>query len=82
MPDNEDAIEVTGSLPKRDATVAYRHAGRVVAVVTIGRDRQSLAIEAALERDDGAAVEALLRAEDAGERGGGAAINVGARSPG
>jgi len=33
-----------------------------VAVVTIGRDRQSLAIEAALEHDHGAAVEALLRA--------------------
>ena len=50
---NSDAvIEVAGSLPKRDATVIYRHAGRVVAVVTIGRDRQSLAIEAALERND------------------------------
>ena len=80
--DAEDAIEVRGSLPRRNATVVYRHAGRVSAVVTIGRDRQSLAIEAALEQDDEAAVEALLRAEDAGERGGGAAINVGARSPG
>jgi NADPH-dependent 2,4-dienoyl-CoA reductase/sulfur reductase-like enzyme/nitrite reductase/ring-hydroxylating ferredoxin subunit len=58
----EDVIEVAGSLPKRNATVVYRRAGRVVAVVTIGRDRQSLAIEAALEHDDGAAVEALLRA--------------------
>ena len=58
----EDVIEVAGSLPKRNATAVYRRAGRVVAVVTIGRDRQSLAIEAALEHDDGAAVEALLRA--------------------
>jgi hypothetical protein len=33
-----------------------------LAVVTIGRERQSLAIEAALEREDNAAVEALLRA--------------------
>jgi len=57
----EDAIEVMGSLPRRNATAVYRRAGRVVAVVTIGRDRQSLAIEAALEHDDGTAIEALLR---------------------
>ena len=42
--------------------MVYRRGGRVVAVVTIGRDRQSLAIEAALEREDNGAVEALLRA--------------------
>jgi NADPH-dependent 2,4-dienoyl-CoA reductase/sulfur reductase-like enzyme/nitrite reductase/ring-hydroxylating ferredoxin subunit len=59
---NSDAdIEVRGDLPKREATVIYRHAGRVTAVVTIGRDRQSLAIEAALERNDAAAVEDLVR---------------------
>jgi NADPH-dependent 2,4-dienoyl-CoA reductase/sulfur reductase-like enzyme/nitrite reductase/ring-hydroxylating ferredoxin subunit len=80
--DSEDAIEVMGSLPRRNATVVYRHAGRVSAVVTIGRDRQSLAIEAAFEQDDGAAVEALLEAEDAGESRGGVALNVDARSPG
>jgi hypothetical protein len=57
----EDVIEVAGSLPKRNATAVYQRAGRVVAVVTIGRDRQSLAIEAALEHDNGVAVEALLR---------------------
>jgi apoptosis-inducing factor 3 len=57
----ETAIELTGSLGSREATVVYRHAGRVVAVVTIGRDRRSLAIEAALEQDDASAVEALLR---------------------
>jgi NADPH-dependent 2,4-dienoyl-CoA reductase/sulfur reductase-like enzyme/nitrite reductase/ring-hydroxylating ferredoxin subunit len=58
----EDVIELNGSLADRDATVVYRHAGRALAVVTIGRERQSLAIEAALEREDNAAVEALLRA--------------------
>jgi len=57
---NEDAIAVIGSLSKHDVAVAYRRAGRVVAVVTIGRDRQSLAIEAALGCEDGTAVEALL----------------------
>jgi NADPH-dependent 2,4-dienoyl-CoA reductase/sulfur reductase-like enzyme/nitrite reductase/ring-hydroxylating ferredoxin subunit len=60
---NQDAAAITGSLAKRDATVAYRRAGRVVAVATIGRDQQSLAIEAALERDDESAVEALLAEE-------------------
>jgi NADPH-dependent 2,4-dienoyl-CoA reductase/sulfur reductase-like enzyme/nitrite reductase/ring-hydroxylating ferredoxin subunit len=60
---HEDAIAVIGSLPKRNVAVAYRRAGRVVAVVTIGRDQQSLAIEAALERQDRAAVEALLAGE-------------------
>jgi NADPH-dependent 2,4-dienoyl-CoA reductase/sulfur reductase-like enzyme/nitrite reductase/ring-hydroxylating ferredoxin subunit len=57
----ENDIEVVGSLPDRNATVVYRRAGRTLAVVTLGRDRQSLAIEAALEREDNAAVEALLR---------------------
>jgi len=42
--------------------VVYRRAGKVLAVVTVGRDRQSLAIEAALEREDEPALEALLRA--------------------
>jgi NADPH-dependent 2,4-dienoyl-CoA reductase/sulfur reductase-like enzyme len=59
--DSWDAVELTGSLAELDALVAYRHAGRTLAVVTVGRDRQSLAIEAALERDDDAAVETLLR---------------------
>jgi hypothetical protein len=57
----ENDIEVVGSLPDRNATVVYRRAGRTLAVVTLGRDQQSLAIEAALEREDNAAVEALLR---------------------
>jgi NADPH-dependent 2,4-dienoyl-CoA reductase/sulfur reductase-like enzyme/nitrite reductase/ring-hydroxylating ferredoxin subunit len=55
-------IDVTGSLAKRDAMVTYRQAGRVDAVVTIGRDGQSLEIEAALERNDRSAVDALLQA--------------------
>jgi NADPH-dependent 2,4-dienoyl-CoA reductase/sulfur reductase-like enzyme/nitrite reductase/ring-hydroxylating ferredoxin subunit len=58
--DSWDAVELTGSLAERDAAVVYRHAGRALAVVTVGRDRQSLAIEAALERGDHAEVETLL----------------------
>ena len=54
-------IEVLGSLEKRDATVVYRAAGKVAAVLTVGRDRQSLEIEAALECRDWGAVDALLQ---------------------
>ena len=56
-----DSVAVTGDLAARDATVVYRRDGRALAVVTIGRDRQSLAIEAALERGDDLEVESLLR---------------------
>jgi len=58
--DGEADIEVIGSLEKRDAAVVYRSGGRVAAVLTVGRDHQSLEIEAALERQDAAAVDALL----------------------
>jgi NADPH-dependent 2,4-dienoyl-CoA reductase/sulfur reductase-like enzyme/nitrite reductase/ring-hydroxylating ferredoxin subunit len=57
-----DAIEVRGSLEARDALVAYRHGGRVLAVVTLGRDRASLEAEAAMERGDEGALEAVVRA--------------------
>jgi len=53
-------IEVIGSLEKRDATVVYRSGGRVAAVLTVGRDRQSLEVEAALERQDTPALATLL----------------------
>jgi NADPH-dependent 2,4-dienoyl-CoA reductase/sulfur reductase-like enzyme len=56
-----DAVEVKGNLEERDAAVVYRQGGRALAVVTVGRDRLSLAIEAALERGDHAEVEGLLR---------------------
>jgi NADPH-dependent 2,4-dienoyl-CoA reductase/sulfur reductase-like enzyme/nitrite reductase/ring-hydroxylating ferredoxin subunit len=59
--DGAAVIEVIGSLEQRDAAVVYRRAGKVAAVLTVGRDRQSLEIEAALERNDFAAAEALLR---------------------
>jgi NADPH-dependent 2,4-dienoyl-CoA reductase/sulfur reductase-like enzyme/nitrite reductase/ring-hydroxylating ferredoxin subunit len=58
---SDAAIEVAGSLAQREVTVSYRHAGRVVALVTIGRDRQSLAFEAALERNDSSEVDVLLQ---------------------
>jgi len=58
--DGDADIEVLGSLEKRDATVVYRKDGKVAAVLTVGRDRQSLELEAALESRDWGAVDALL----------------------
>ena len=55
-----DVIEVSGSIAGRDATVAYRAGGRIVAVATIYRDRDSLLAEDAFARDDQAALERLL----------------------
>ena len=66
--DGEASVAIMGSLEKRDATVVYRRDGRVAAVVTVGRDRQSLAIEAALHRNDAPAIEALLRSGTAGSQ--------------
>jgi NADPH-dependent 2,4-dienoyl-CoA reductase/sulfur reductase-like enzyme len=56
-----ESIQIAGSLAERDATIAYRQAGAIRAVATIGRDRASLTAEQALERGDQAALEALLR---------------------
>jgi NADPH-dependent 2,4-dienoyl-CoA reductase/sulfur reductase-like enzyme/nitrite reductase/ring-hydroxylating ferredoxin subunit len=56
-----DAAELIGSVAKRDAMVVYRRAGRVQAVAAVGRDRQSLEIEAALESGDEGRLESLLR---------------------
>jgi len=46
-----DAIEIDGSLAQHDCSVRYRLGGRVLAVVTIGRDLESLRAERALEAD-------------------------------
>ncbi len=55
-----DSAEVRGSIAARDAAVVYRSAGRILAVATLGRDLQSLALEAAFESGDDRAVEAAL----------------------
>jgi NADPH-dependent 2,4-dienoyl-CoA reductase/sulfur reductase-like enzyme len=44
-----DAIEIDGSLDKRDCTVSYKGGGRTLAVVTISCDLQSLQAEADME---------------------------------
>jgi apoptosis-inducing factor 3 len=48
-----DAVEVDGSLEARDCAIAYKRDGRVLAVVTIGRDTRSLEAELQMEREIG-----------------------------
>lgn len=47
-PDANDT-EIEGAIADGDATVRFKHAGQLCAAATIGRDRQNLEIEAALE---------------------------------
>ncbi len=51
-----DALEVKGDLAARDATVLYKSGGKILAVVTVGRDEVSLRAEAAMEAGDEAAL--------------------------
>ncbi len=45
-----DHVEISGSLENRDATILYRRNGKVAAVATIFRDRDSLNAEVEMER--------------------------------
>ncbi len=56
-----DRIAIAGSLPERDACVAFFEGNRVTAAITVGRDRVSLTVEAALERNDWEAVARAVR---------------------
>jgi NADPH-dependent 2,4-dienoyl-CoA reductase/sulfur reductase-like enzyme/nitrite reductase/ring-hydroxylating ferredoxin subunit len=56
-----DAIEVEGSIADNSAVVSYRQDGRVAAVATIFRDRESLEAELAMERLDPAGVERAVK---------------------
>ncbi len=47
-----DRAVVRGDLAAHDATVGYEAGGRVLAAATVGRDRECLRIEAALERGE------------------------------
>jgi NADPH-dependent 2,4-dienoyl-CoA reductase/sulfur reductase-like enzyme/nitrite reductase/ring-hydroxylating ferredoxin subunit len=55
-----DSVEVFGKIEANDAAVAFRKNGKTLAVATLNRDPLSLAVDAAMERNDLAAVEALL----------------------
>jgi NADPH-dependent 2,4-dienoyl-CoA reductase/sulfur reductase-like enzyme/nitrite reductase/ring-hydroxylating ferredoxin subunit len=48
-----ETIEVDGSLEQHDGSVRYRAGGRVLAVASIFRDRESLEAELAMERETG-----------------------------
>ena len=55
-----DSIEISGSLTDKSVTAAFRSGGRIAAVATIFRDRESLEAEHAMERGDAAALEAVV----------------------
>jgi NADPH-dependent 2,4-dienoyl-CoA reductase/sulfur reductase-like enzyme/nitrite reductase/ring-hydroxylating ferredoxin subunit len=49
--ENWDAIEIEGDIAKRDCLLRYKRGGKVIAVASIGRDRQSLEAELKMERE-------------------------------
>ena len=49
----DDQVSVSGDLKAKDASVIFRAGGRVTAVASIGRDRENLEADVALERSDG-----------------------------
>jgi len=58
-----NGLEIRGDLAARSACAIYRRDSRVVAVATIGRDRVSLEVEAALEQGNISALESVLQAQ-------------------
>jgi NADPH-dependent 2,4-dienoyl-CoA reductase/sulfur reductase-like enzyme len=57
-----DQVERVGSLEARSCLFAYRDAGRIAAVATIGRDHACLEAGELLRQNDQAGLEKLLRA--------------------
>lgn len=55
-----DRVVVRGTPATRDCLVGFHRKGKVAAIATIGRDRESLLAEAAFERGDEAALSALV----------------------
>ncbi|CAN5923675.1 FAD-dependent oxidoreductase [soil metagenome] len=55
-----DRAEVHGDLDARDAHVVYRQGPKIRAVLTIGRDKLALEVEAAMERSDDAALKRIV----------------------
>jgi apoptosis-inducing factor 3 len=56
-----NGLEMRGDLASGNACAVYLQNNRMMAVATIGRDRLSLAVESALERNDSNALEFVLR---------------------
>jgi len=57
-----DGCQIQGDLNKLDACAVYRRKNRVIAVATVGRDRLSLEVEAAMEAGHTSDLESILRA--------------------
>jgi len=47
-----DDVNISGNLEAKDASVIFGSEGKVTAVASIGRDRENLEAELALERGD------------------------------
>lgn len=57
-----DQIDVSGRIADRDCAIAYRSAGKTLALASIFRDHESLEAEAEMERNDWAALRELVPA--------------------
>jgi NADPH-dependent 2,4-dienoyl-CoA reductase/sulfur reductase-like enzyme/nitrite reductase/ring-hydroxylating ferredoxin subunit len=55
-----DRVDVAGDIEKRDCAIAFRRENVTLAVATLGRDNVSLEAEAAMERNDEAALQKLV----------------------
>jgi hypothetical protein len=47
-----DELDLDGSVEEHDCKLSFRRGGKTLAVATIGRDRESLESELAMERPD------------------------------
>jgi 3-phenylpropionate/trans-cinnamate dioxygenase ferredoxin reductase subunit len=56
-----DSCQIEGDLDKSNAYAVYRRTDRIIAVATIGRDRLSLQVEAAMEAGKTADLDSFLR---------------------
>ena len=57
-----DEANVVGNIADRDCLVAYRKAGKTRAIATIYRDLPSMQAQAAMDRGDAQAVDAVVMA--------------------
>jgi apoptosis-inducing factor 3 len=60
-----DDVVVSGNIDEGDSMVGYRLGGKILAVASTGRQRESLEAEAAMERFDWEALERLFANEEA-----------------
>src|SRR5690606_6593055 len=60
---NVTKTEMFGSLASRNCAVAYYDGDRIAAVLTMGRDQDSLRIEQLMEKRDWAGIRSILQSE-------------------